>query len=117
MAQNYLQKGAAMSWKNDTGAEVLSGQAVLVGTVFGVASGNIPAGERGTIFVEEVWALPKITGAIAQGAALYWDADGDPLGGVAGSGALTTVSADGVAAGFAWAAAEATDTTVEIKLN
>jgi hypothetical protein len=60
--------------------------------------------------------MVKATGAINDGAALYWDADGDPLGGTAGTGAITTTSSNNTFVGFAVGAAAETDTTVMVHM-
>ena len=50
-----------------------SGDGALVGVIFGVASA--PAAINTTVQLSRlgVFTLPKATGAITQGAALYWD--------------------------------------------
>ncbi|MBU1247413.1 MAG: DUF2190 family protein [Proteobacteria bacterium] len=115
--KNLIQRGKQMTWTNSTGSDVSSGQVVVVGGVVCVASTDIADGETGELATEEVYDLSKATGAITQGASLYWDADGDPVGGTAGSGALTTTSTDNTYAGKAWAAAASGDLLVNIKIN
>jgi len=117
MAQTHIQRGKVMSWTNATGSDVVSGQVVVVGTILGVAAGDIANTATGELLVEEVHALPKAAEEISQGAQLYWDADGNPVGGVTGSGALTATSSGNTAAGKAFAGAVSGDTSVNIKLN
>lgn len=113
--QNYIQKGDRLVY--EAAAAVASGAPVVVGTRIGVAAGDIAAGESGVLVMEGVFSLPKVTGAIDQGTDLYFDADGDPLGGTAGSGAITATATGNVAAGYAFAAALAADTHVLVKLD
>ncbi|UZP67723.1 DUF2190 family protein [Desulfovibrio mangrovi] len=117
MAQNHVQEGKKMNWTNGGAAAVVSGQAVVVGALVGVAAGDIAVGETGVLEVAEVRFLPKAAEAITQGAKLYWDANGNPVGGVAGSGCLTATATDNTYAGVAFAAAADTAATVDIKLN
>lgn len=117
MAKTHVQEGKKMDWTNETASDVVSDQVVVVGAIVGIAQGDIADGETGVLAVAEVHRLPKATGAITQGAALYWDANGDPVGGTAGSGALTTTATDNTLAGKAFAAAASGDATVDIKLN
>ena len=50
----------------------------------------------------------------ALGAALYWDADGNPYGGTAGTGCATTTAGGNTFIGYGLAAAEATDAKVRV---
>ena len=76
----------------------------------------IPANTPGSLATCGLFTVVKATGAINVGAALFWDADGNPQGGVAGTGCLTTTSTDNTFFGFAAAAAAETDTTVSALL-
>jgi len=79
-----------------------AGDVAILGTnLVGIAKSDIPADTLGALSIVGMYEGPKVTGAISAWAALYWDEDGDPLGGTAGSGALTTNSALGPFAGWA----------------
>ena len=117
MATNRVQPGKTLTWTNGTGAAVVSGQVVLFGTAVAVALQNIANGEDGDVAVEEVYTIPKATGVLAQGVRVYWDADGNPVSGVAGSGAATATAAGNTLAGFVTEAAASGDATVNVKLN
>ena len=117
MALTHVQPGKTMTYPNSSGATIASGKPVLVGVRLGVASVDIADGESGELMMKEVHSLPKASGAITQGAKLYWDADGSPVVGESASGCLTTTSTDNTLVGVAWAAAGETDATVEIDLN
>lgn len=55
-------------------ADVLSGEGVQVGAIFGVAITDALAGERVAIERRAVVTLPKLTGLVVNaGDALYWD--------------------------------------------
>lgn len=76
------------------------GTAVAVGAVveigdglIGIAERPIAANQLGALAVEGVFNLAKDNSIVAAGAALYWDSDGNPVGGTAGSGAATTTVA------------------------
>ncbi|WP_320169959.1 DUF2190 family protein [Maridesulfovibrio sp.] len=107
MALNHVQTGNHMEWTNNTGADVVSGSAVAVGSVVGVAFGNIPDGTTGVLATEEVWELTKVAGAILQGTTVYLD----------GNKEITTTATDNVKAGFAFTPAADTDETVRVKIN
>ncbi|MHC1701791.1 MAG: DUF2190 family protein [Humidesulfovibrio sp.] len=114
---NSICEGDSLNYLNESGATITSGSPVLIGATFGVACGDIADDAEGVLVIEGVYEIRKATGAIGQGALIYWDADGNPLGGVSQSGCLTTTDSGNTLAGRAYAAAAETDTTVLIKLN
>lgn len=52
---------------------VTSGQGMLRGNTFGVALGDVANAATGEFALNGVFTLPKATGAINEGATLYWD--------------------------------------------
>ena len=73
MAKNYVQPGNVLD--HTAAANLVSGQAVLVGKRLGVALTDIANGSQGPVSVEGVWSLPKKAGDTpAQGDLLYWSA-------------------------------------------
>lgn len=77
MAKNYYQDGTTLDWTNGTGKAVLSGQPVIVGSVVGVALGNIPVDGEGVLKMTGVFVLPKVADETWQrGAALYLTPEG-----------------------------------------
>ena len=82
------------------------------GALFGIVATDLAASERGSMVVAGTVKMPKVTGAISVGAKLYWDADGDPVGGTAGSGAVTVTDTDGHAIGYAAESAVSGDSSV-----
>ena len=117
MANNHVMRGKHLDYTNNGSGAIKSGQFLLVGSLGAVALVDIAVGKTGSVAIEEVYSLPKVTGAIAQGAKVYWAAAGDPVGGVAGSGALTTTASGNTLAGIAAIAAASGDATVALKLN
>jgi predicted RecA/RadA family phage recombinase len=71
--QNFIQKGSTLTLL--VAAAIQSGEAVLVGKIFGVAVTDVAAGESGEFDTTGVFELPAlVTDVAAQGAILYWDA-------------------------------------------
>lgn len=110
MATNLYQDGTTMDWHNSTGKTVLSGQAVPVGNVTGVAHADIPDGAHGVLHMVGVWGLPKVQGETwARGAKLYLNNDG-----------LLTAEASAeapVVAGTAWITSGAGETESRVRLG
>lgn len=117
MATNHIQPGKTMTYANDSGVDIASGDPVLIGSVLGVALVDIPDGSSGSVDVEEVYTVRKASDDITQGAKLYWDADGNPVGGPSGAGCLTTTDTENTYAGVAFEAAGAAASVVAVKLN
>jgi predicted RecA/RadA family phage recombinase len=98
-------EGEKIDYTPTTG--VAAGEAVVVGSMVGVASRPIAANELGMLNVEGVFSIEKPTGsgtAIAQGAKVY----------LYNSQAVT--GATGTVMGFAAKAAATTDNTVDVLL-
>lgn len=72
MAKNKVQHGGNINFI--ASADVLSGGAVLIGTLLGVAITNVKSGDTGVAAIEEVWEFKKLsTAVITAGARLTWD--------------------------------------------
>ncbi len=70
--KNAIQKGVTLTLL--AAAAIVSGEAVLVGKIFGVAMTNVAAGQQGEFETEGVFELPALGSDVAaQGAILYWD--------------------------------------------
>ena len=105
--QNFIQKGHTLTLL--VAAAVLSGGAVLVGKIFGVAVADVAAGEEGEFETQGVFDLPALgTEVAAQGAILYWDAV---------NGRLTTTAAGNTRVGVAVVAKANGAATASIKLD
>lgn len=91
-----------------------AGDCVSIGSLFGIVATDLAASERGSVVVSGQISMPKVTGAISRGARVYWNPTGDPVGGTAGSGAITTTDTAGFLVGIAVEAALAGDSAVTV---
>jgi len=110
----YVQDDESIDYTPSSAVE--AGQVVVQGSVLGIAKIPIAANALGALAVEGIFDVAKATGAVNLGAAVYWDADGSPVGGTAGTGAATTSSSGNTFMGFAIVAAESGDATVRVML-
>lgn len=107
MTTKFVQPGEVIDYT--AGANIASGQVVVMGARIGVALKAIANGETGPMQVTGVFNIAKLsTDNMAQGALLYWDNT---------NSRLTTTASGNTLAGFAAAAAAATTTSVNIKIN
>lgn len=106
MAKNFVQEGKALNYT--AGADILSGDFVLIGTIGGIATTAIANGKVGAVHITGIFNVAKATGAITQGAKLYWDNTNK---------VLTTTASGNTIVGVAAAAAASGDATVAILLN
>jgi hypothetical protein len=90
---------------------------VVQGTLVGIARMPIAANILGSLAVRGLFDVVKAAVAFTAGAAVYWDADGDPVGGTAGTGAATTTRTGNTFMGFALAVAGETAGTVRTALR
>jgi predicted RecA/RadA family phage recombinase len=87
---------------------VAAGGVVILNDLVTVAPVAIAANALGAVAVEGVWNMPKASGAIGQGALVYWDSTNSNI---------TTTSAGNKRAGKAAAAAASGDTSVSVLIN
>jgi predicted RecA/RadA family phage recombinase len=117
MAQDFqarrVAEGKAIDY-TPSGADVVAGQVVVIGAHIGIAPVLIKDGKLGALDIGGIFDVVKVNGVLNDGAALYWDADGNPQGGTAGTGAATATSAGNTFLGFGVGAAAANDETVRI---
>lgn len=110
MSTNYQQDGTTLDYNNAGNAKILSGDAVAVGGITGVAHDTIPVGLWGTLHMTGVFVLPKEDEKVLTGQALYLL-----------DGKLTIQAKAGTKdlpfAGFAWEEAETTDPVVAVRLG
>lgn len=115
MANNFVQPGDVITWTNATGAAVVSGQVVVVGATLGVALVDIAIGASGSVRVEGVFSVPKVTTAvIAQGARLLWDVSAGKFDVATATPATGDVSGESA---MAWEAAGNGATTLKVKFT
>ena len=115
MAKNYIQDGNVIDFT--AGATTVSGQVVVVGSIVGIAAADVANGKVGPLIVKGVVEIPAATAEITVGAAVYWDADGDPVGGTADSGAATATATDNILVGYAVAGKAAAGAKVKVLLK
>jgi len=107
MAKNFIHDGRRLVMTAPAGG-VTSGGFAMIGAVFGIALTSAAAGAQFTLAVGGVWTLPKGSGAITAGAAVYWDA---------AAKAVTTTVGSNQKIGVAEQAALTADTALPIRLN
>jgi len=107
MSKNYIQEGNVLP--HLAAAVIASGAVVLMGKRIGIAVGDMAIGETGSVSMEGVFTVAKLsTDVVGQGDLLYWDAANSRM--TTTAGALTL-------AGYAAAPAGSGVTTVEININ
>lgn len=105
---NYIQKGNTINYTNSGAAKIAAGDAVSLTNRIGIAAGDIAAGAVGTLAVEGVFEIDKTASlAIAVGDAVYFSTS---------TKKITKTDTD-VPAGWAIAAATASDTSVLVKIG
>lgn len=105
MSAKYWQRGETIDYT--TTEAVSNGDVVDLATRIGVAGNDIAAKETGAVHVVGVFEIPKATGEITLGAAVYWDKSAKNI---------TTTSDSNTPAGWAVATAKSDDATVLVKL-
>lgn len=72
MAKNYVQEGDVI--QHTAAANITAGSVVKIGQILGVALVDIASGDTGSVRIEGVFTVPKVSGAvIAKGESLTWD--------------------------------------------
>lgn len=107
MAKNYVQDGKTLNY-TASGADVASGDFVLIGALGAIAKTDIANGKTGAVHVCGVFSVPKASGAVTQGAKLYWSTTNSNL---------TTTASGNTFVGLAAEAAASGDASVKILLN
>ncbi|HBG28592.1 MAG: hypothetical protein A2Y10_08595 [Planctomycetes bacterium GWF2_41_51] len=117
---SFYQNGKSIDYT--PAFDVAAGTIVVQKGLVGITKLDIAANTKGALAVEGVFAVPKKNEAFAAGLPVWFDANGNPQGGVAGSGSATQIGGDAQAAGDillggAIIAAAAADEFVYIALN
>jgi len=107
MATNFIQEGKALDY-TPSGSSLVSGEFLLLGIIGAVAATAIADGKTGAVHVSGVFSVPKASGAITQGAKLYWNSTNSNL---------TTTATGNTIVGVAAEAAASGDANVKILLN
>lgn len=112
MQATRVSEGRVVDYTPNT--DTTAGTVVVQNDLIGIPANDIPAGRLGALAVEGVFSVVKVNGSINPGALVYWDADANPVGGVAGSGAATTTADGNKFLGYATRGAGAGDARVQI---
>lgn len=104
------------------GSDVSAGDVVVQGELIGIALRDISSGDLGALCISGVVDLPREgSTAFTAGQAVYWDEDGDPESGDAGSGAAVDSTANGsnkqIGVAIEAAADSSSVTTVRVELG
>lgn len=82
-------------------AAVSIGDVIVQGNLVGIANHDAATGETVALDVTGVFTVPKDNSNLSSvGRPVYWDADGDPVGGEPGSGAFTATATGNTFAGW-----------------
>jgi predicted RecA/RadA family phage recombinase len=100
MADNYIQEGNVLTVTAPSGG-LVSGQAVLIGSLFGVACTDIAEAADGELSVRGVYAITKATVAWSQGDKVYWDNSAKKVTNVSTSNTLIGIGTEDVVSGDA----------------
>jgi len=113
MATNLVQDGAVIQYT--AGSNISSGAVVKIGNILGVALTDIANGATGSVAIEGVFDVPKVSGAvIAQGESLTWDVSAGAFDDNAATPATGDVTG---AAAVAFEAAGNGVTTIAVKFT
>jgi len=85
-----------------------SGQAAMIGSIFGIAMVDVLSGVDAAFKTEGVFDIAKASGAVTQGAKMYWDATAKNV---------TTTSTSNTLIGVATQAQASGDATCRVKLG
>ena len=114
MATNFVSGGNVINWTNGTGSAVSSGDVVAMGHCIGIALVDIANGATGSVALEGVFTVPKVSAAVfTQGEKLIWDASASAFD----DSAATPASGDITGGAVAWIAGANTETTCTVKLT
>jgi predicted RecA/RadA family phage recombinase len=108
MAKNFIQPGDTVTLTAPIG-DVSSGDLIVVGNFAGVCAYDAAAGEEVEVTLTGVWELPKASGQINEGAAVWWSTTDRNMKNV--------TCADLYPIGVAVRGAGGSDTTVRVRLS
>lgn len=116
------QTPAIMRFEGDkingsAGTARTQGDVVVLGSIPLVVEATVDTTQIPVLNCEGIWDVPKTSDSFTAGDSVYWDADGDPVTGTAGSGAADSSAATGHLMGIATADAASGDEYVRVKLT
>lgn len=118
MAKNFVSDGDVIPWTNATGNTVPSGRLIAMGHILGVALVDIPNGASGSVAIEGVFAVPKVSAAVfAQGEKLVFDVSAGSGVGAVDDSSATPAAGDITGGAVAWLPGLNEETTATIKLT
>lgn len=115
MKAQFLQEGKRIDYTPSVA--VAAGAVVVLGGAALVATSPIAADQLGALAADGVFLIEKDSSTFAIGDTAYWDADGDPVGGVVGSGAVSSTSSGNTLMGMVCAEAATGATHVTVRLS
>lgn len=95
MEPKIMFSAPGLSINHTPAGAVTGGNPVQVGAVVGISNQDIAASVLGALSIAGFFSGVATSDTGSFGDDVYWDADADPVGGVSGSGACTTVATDG----------------------
>lgn len=105
----FWQRGETIECTNSGDTTIAANTIQVIGQRIGVVAGEALPGATYSVNVVGIYAMPKDTAAITQGALVYYTES---------AGTVSATQTDGsVLAGYAVEAAAASDTTVKVKIN
>ena len=107
--KNYVQNGDYIEFT--AGATITSGQLVQVGDLHGVSVTDVANGAKGSLAMEGIFTLPKLTGAAGDACTA-----GGPVYFSSGSVSGSSSSGTRKLVGYSLAAAAQAVTTVQVRL-
>jgi predicted RecA/RadA family phage recombinase len=107
MKAKFKQEGCVIDYT--PGSDVAAGDVIVTNGTIGIASRAIATGAMGALAIEGVFSVQKAQEALSAFDTVYWDADGNPYNGTAGSGAITATSSGNTYFGIVVTAAADTD--------
>ncbi len=118
MAKNYVAPGETIPWTNNTGSTVASGQLLAIGHIAAVALTTIANGATGTLGIEGVYDVPKVSAAVfTAGEKLVLDISANGGLGAFDDSAATPASGDLTGAAIAVLPGANLETTCRVKLT
>ena len=111
----FIAQGDAIDYT--AGADATAGDVIANAAIAGVTPSAIDYSEStlGAVHVEGVYDFPQAAEIITIGQDVYWDADGNPYGGTAGSGAATATKEDNTYLGICLGTTTAATSYVRVK--
>lgn len=113
MARNYTQPGNVLSYTAGVGEQYSAGDVVVMGDTVGIALVDIGEGETGSVAIEGVFEVPKVSGtAWSVGQKIDWDASASAF-----TVGATPAEGDVIGCAIVAAPAGSTETTGYAKLT